>query len=155
MRASELIGVRMCEPHLEQGYLKVFGKGGKERIVPMGYECQRTLLRYIRRFRPEPALPSIDRVFLTQDGRPLQIHWLYKVVSRACKKVGIEGKRLGPHTCRHTFARNFLMNGGDLLTLQHILGHSSLDMVRRYVNLDTKDLVSQQRRFSPIDMLGS
>lgn len=154
IRASELIGLRMSDLYLGDGYLKVFGKGSKERIVPMGYKCQRTVLKYTRRFRPEPALPSINRVFLTQYGRPLQIHWLYKIVSGACKKVGLKGKRLGPHTCRHTFARSFLMNGGDLLTLQHILGHASLDMVRTYVNLDTSDLVSQQRRFSPIDMLG-
>ena len=153
IRAAELTGLRLADLYLGEGYLKVFGKGSKERIVPIGYQCQRALLKYIRRFRPEPALPSIGQVFLTQDGRPLQVNWLYKIVSRACKKAGINGRRLGPHTLRHTFARNFLMNGGDLLTLQRILGHSSLDMVRRYVSLDTDDLVSRQRRFSPMDML--
>jgi integrase/recombinase XerD len=154
IRAAELTGLRLPDLHLGEGYLKVFGKGAKERVVPIGYQCQRALIRYIRRFRPEPALPSIDHVFLTLDGKPMQINWLYKIVSRACKKAGINGKRLGPHTLRHTFARNFLMNGGDLLTLQRILGHSSLDMVRRYVSLNTDDLVSKQRRFSPMDMLG-
>ena len=153
IRASELIGLRMSDLYLDEGYLKVFGKGAKERIVPMGYQCQRALLKFTRRYRPEPAIPSISKVFLTQAGRPLRVDRLYKIVSGTCKQAGIKGKRLGPHTCRHTFARNFLMNGGDLLTLQHILGHSTLDMVRTYVNLDTSDLVSQQRRFSPMDML--
>jgi len=59
---------------------------------------------------------TVDLVFLTGDGRPLTAHRLYEIVSGVCKRAGIEGKRLGPHTCRHTFARKFLMNGGDLLT---------------------------------------
>lgn len=155
IRASELTGLRLGDLHLEEGYIKVLGKGRKERIVPLGYTSQRTLWKYLRKFCVEPALATIDRVFLTRDGQPMKIDWLYKIVSRACRGAGIDGKRIGPHTCRHTFARQFLMNGGDLLTLQRILGHSSLDVVRLYVNLDTRDLLQQQRRHSPMDVLHS
>ena len=61
-------------------------------------------------------------------------------------------KRYGPHTCRHTFARLYLSNGGDLLTLQRILGHTSLEVVPRYVNMDTRELVAEQRQHSPVDL---
>jgi site-specific recombinase XerD len=155
IRASELTGLRISDLHLEEGYVKVLGKGRKERIVPLGYTSQRTLWNYLRKFRPKPALPTIDKVFLSRDGQPMKIDWLYKIVSRACRRAGIDGKRIGPHTCRHTFARQFLMNGGDLLTLQRILGHSTLDVVRLYVDLDTRDLLKQQRRYSPMDTLYS
>lgn len=151
IRASELVGLRLCDLHLHEGWFKVLGKGGKERLIPMGYGCQRVLGRYVRRFRPQPMVPTINQVFLTRDGRLLTPHRLYEIVSGVCKRAGIQGKRLGPHTCRHTFARKFLMNGGDLLTLQRILGHSSLDVVKLYVALTTDDILSRQRRFSPMD----
>lgn len=151
IRASELVGLRLYDLHLDAGWFKVFGKGGKERLVPMGYNCQRVLWRYVKRFRPEPIVPTIDLAFLTRDGRPLTPHRLYEIVSAACQRAGIQGERLGPHTCRHTFAHKFLMNDGDLLTLQRILGHSSLDVVKLYVALTTDDILSRQRRFSPMD----
>jgi len=153
IRVSELTSLRMQDLYLTEGYFKVFGKGGKERIVPMGRTCRLALFRYVHKFRPQPALASIDNVFLTRDGRPLRADYVYKIVADACRKAGIQGKRIGPHTCRHTFAHHFLMNGGDLLTLQRILGHSSLEVVKLYVNLDTKDLLSQQRKYSPVDTL--
>jgi len=153
IRVSELTGLRMRDLYLAEGYFKVFGKGGKERIVPMGRTCRLALSRYVHKFRPRPALASIDNVFLTRDGRPLRADYVYKIVVNACQRAGIEGKRRGPHTCRHTFAHQFLMNGGDLLTLQRILGHSSLEVVKLYVDLNTNDLLSQQRKYSPIDTL--
>jgi site-specific recombinase XerD len=153
IRASELTGLKVADVNLTQGYLKVIGKGNKERIVPMGRQCQRVLHRYIGQYRPSPALPGTDNVFLTAQGYPLKQDYLYRIMAKACKQAGIQTKRPGPHTCRHTFARNFLSNGGNLLVLQRILGHTSLEMVRRYVNLQTDDLVAQQTRYSPIDMM--
>ncbi len=153
IRVTELTSLRLHDLHLAEGYFKVFGKGGKERIVPMGRTCRLALSRYLHKFRPQPALATIDNVFLTRDGRPLKADYVYKIVADACERAGIQGKRKGPHTCRHTFARHFLMNGGDLLTLQRILGHSSLEVVKLYVDLDTSDLLSQQRKYSPLDTL--
>jgi len=153
IRVSELTALKMGDLHLAEGCFKVLGKGARERIVPLGRRSRSILNKYIRRHRPEPATPRIDNVFLTLQGDPMSPGYVHKVVAAACNRAGISGKRRGPHTCRHTFARNFLLNGGNLLTLQRILGHSSLEMVRRYVSLDTRDLISQQRRFSPIDLL--
>lgn len=139
--------------HLAEGCFKVLGKGARERIVSLGRRSRSILNRYIRRYRPDPATPRIDNVFLTLQGYPISPGYVHKIIASACDEVGISGKRRGPHTCRHTFARSFLLNGGNLLTLQRILGHSSLEMVRRYVSFDTRDLISQQCRFSPIDLL--
>ena len=153
IRVSELTGLQMHDLHLAEGYFKVFGKGRKERIVPMGRTCRLALSRYVHKLRPQPALATIGNVFLTRDGRALKASYVYKIVADACERAGIQGKRKGPHTCRHTFAHHFLMNGGDLLTLQRILGHSSLEVVKLYVSLDTSDLLSQQTKYSPIDTL--
>ena len=153
LRVSEPVGMEMSALHPAQGYFKVIGKGNKERAVPLGRSCRKALLTYIRKFRPSPGLPSIDRVFLTRAGHPLRADYVYKIVAEACRQAGIQGKRLGPHTCRHTFARSFLLNGGDLLTLQRILGHASLEVVKLYVNLQTEDLLAQHWKYSPIDIL--
>lgn len=153
IRVSELVHLRMADLHLDLGYFQVLGKGRKERIVPLGRSSRRALSEYLRRYRPEPALAASDGVFLTHQGYRLRPNYVYRVVSSACRQAGIEGKWVGPHTCRHTFARNFLMNGGDLLTLQRILGHASLEIVKLYVNLQTDDLVTQQARYSPMDAL--
>ena len=153
MRVSELIGMEMKHLHLDQGYLTVVGKGDKQRAIPLGQSSRKLLVAYIRKHRPEPSLPQLDRVFLTRSGGPLRADYLYAILSDACRQVGITGKRLGPHTCRHTFARSFLLNGGDLLTLQRILGHTSLEVVKLYVNLRTEDLLAQQWKYSPMDTL--
>lgn len=153
IRVSELTGLQMHDLYLSEGYFKVFGKGGKERTLPMGRACCLAASRYVHKFRSQPALASIDNMFLTRDGRPLKTNYVYRIVADACERAGIQGKRKGPHTCRHTFARHCLMNGGDLLTLQRILGHSSLEVVKLYVDMDTNDLLSQQRKYSVIDTL--
>jgi len=153
MRVSELVNMTESGLHLDQGYLTVVGKGDKQRAIPLGRNSRKVLLRYLRRYRPEPSRPHCERVFLTRSGTPMRADYLYKVISDACRKVGIKGKRLGPHTCRHTFARSFLLNGGDLLTLQRILGHTSLEVVKLYVNLRTEDLLAQQWKYSPMDLL--
>ncbi len=153
IRVSELVNLQINDLYLEAGYFKVFGKGSKERIVPQGKSSRKALAEYVRRHRPAHALAGGDAVFLTHSGYPLTPDYVYKIVSRACREADIQAKRLGPHTCRHTFARNFLLNGGDLLTLQRILGHSSLEVVKLYVRLDTRDLLAQQWKYSPMDTL--
>ena len=153
IRVSELVGLEMQDLHIHEGFFKVWGKGGKERIVPLGLTTQKVVWKYIRKHRPEPQLPTLDKVFLSRSGLPISTQWVYKIMARASRKAGIRGVRAGPHTCRHTFARNFLANGGGLLTLQGILGHSSLEVVKLYVHLRTDDLVLQQRRYSPVDAM--
>jgi len=153
VRLSELVNLELPNLNLDQAYFKVMGKGAKERIVPIGAQVQKALWKYIHRYRPEPAHPNIQNVFLTRNGRALNANTVYRRISEYGKKAGLKGVRCSPHTFRHTFAKNFLLNGGDAFTLQKILGHSSLEVVRIYVNLASQDVQVQHRKASPVDRL--
>jgi integrase/recombinase XerC/integrase/recombinase XerD len=151
IRSGELINLKIDDISMNEGLLKVIGKGRKERIVPMGSNAQRVLQRYMFRYRPKPLNPGITNVFLSKTGGPFSENGLKLVFSRLANKSGIP--RLHAHLCRHTFATRFLINGGDIFSLQQILGHSSLDMVRNYVNLASSHIVIQHQKFSPLDRL--
>ena len=151
LRASELAGLTVSDVNLEDGMIKVYGKGNKERVVPIGAKVQRALWKYTQRYRPQPANPLCPTLFLTVAGRPITVNRLESIIEKYAKKVGIDGVRCSPHTLRHTFAISYLRNGGDVFSLQRILGHSSLEIVRIYVNLAEADIKACHRRFSPAD----
>ena len=134
-----------------QSFILAKGKGNKERVVPFGSQVRRTLRRYIMHFRPEPDAPRTGEVFLTEDGLPLTPRAVQSMLLRLSNKAKMSGTRCNPHRFRHTFAKTFLMNGGDIFSLQKILGHSSLEVVKIYVNLITSDILEQHRKFSPVD----
>lgn len=151
LRLSELTGTRMEDAHLERGYLKVMGKGAKERIAPIGGLAQKTLQKYVFHFRPEPIRSDQDFLFLTLEGRAMSANSVKLIFARLAQKSGV--RRLHAHLCRHTFATSYLTNGGDVFSLQQILGHSSLEMVRRYVSLASDQVRVQHRKFSPMDRM--
>jgi len=154
MRISELIGSQMKDLNLEGRCLKVWGKGSKERIVPFGRITQKALWRYIKFYRPEPLIPRQDMVFLTTDGRQLTKNRVETILKTYGDRAGLKGVRVSPHTFRHTGAVSFLRNGGDLFSLQRIMGHSSLEVLRGYLNLSQNDLNRVHERASPLDNLG-
>jgi len=149
LRIGELINLKMEDVHMDEGFLKVMGKGKKERIAPIGSNAQRALQRYLFRYRSNPAVPGIDNVFLSIHGDPLTENSIKLMFARLARRSGVP--RLHAHLCRHTFATRFLVNGGDVFTLQQILGHSTLEMVRHYVNLASNQVAIQHQRFSPLD----
>jgi len=151
LRMGELINLKMDDIRMNEGLFKVIGKGKKERIVPMGSNAQRALQRYLFRYRPKQAHSGIDNVFLSVVGKPLTENSIKLIFSRLAKKSRVS--RLHAHLCRHTFATRFLINGGDVFTLQQILGHFTLEMVRHHVNLATNHVAIQHQRFSPLDRL--
>jgi integrase/recombinase XerD len=149
-RASELATLKASSVDLSQRVIKVVGKGGRERQLPLGAIASRALHRY--RASVED-LRADDPFFISCRGRPLDRQYLRAVVAGYGKKVGITGVRCSPHTLRHTGAKRFILAGGDVFTLQRLLGHTSLAMVRRYVELAAVDVALQHARFSPIDSL--
>jgi len=151
MRLSELIGLQMDDIDFLQSFMLVKGKGNKERVVPFGSQVRRTLRRYIMHFRPEPDSPRTNEIFLTEDGLPLTPRAIQSMLLRLSKQAKMSGTRCNPHRFRHTFAKQYLINGGDVFSLQKILGHSSLEVVKIYVNLITSDILDQHRKFSPVD----
>jgi site-specific recombinase XerD len=151
MRVSELTGFKVEDVNLEARLVKVLGKGCRERLVPIGSRTQKAFWRYLTLCRPEPATPRYKQFFLTKDGRPLTKDRVEAIVERCCRRAGITGVRASPHTFRHTFAVMFLRNGGDVFTLQRIMGHSTLDVLRIYVNMAQADINEAHRRCSPAD----
>ena len=152
LRVSELVNIDLEDINLGEGYIKIrVGKGSKERLVPIGSFVQKMLWKYLNHSRPQPVTDKVTRLFLSGDGLPLTKNGVQQMLRRCGKRAGISGVRCSPHTLRHTFAKNYLLNGGDIFSLQRILGHSSLASVRTYLNLFAADLKNQHRRFSPVD----
>jgi integrase/recombinase XerD len=153
IRCSELTSLKVTDVKLKSRLLKVWGKGSKERLVPIGAKVQKALWKYLTRYRSEPATPHYDHVFLTRDGHPITKDRLEAIVERYGKKASITGVRVSPHTFRHTMAVMFLRNGGDVFTLQRILGHSQLEVLRGYLNLAQSDINRVHQKSSPVDNL--
>jgi integrase/recombinase XerD len=154
IRLSELSRLELPDLHLEEGVIQIRGKGDKERLVPVGNKVRQSLWRYISKYRPEPAYADIESVFLNREGLPFRAKGIYSMIVRRGQTAELEGVRCSPHTFRHTFAVNYLRNGGDVFSLQRILGHSSLVVTRMYVNLADSDIRTQHRRYGPVDQLG-
>ncbi len=153
LRCSELSDLSLDDAHIQDGYLKVNGKGNKERLVPIGALGQKVLWRYVFHFRPEPINEGHNHLFLTLDGDHLQSNAIKLLLRRWGRKANVP--RLHAHLCRHTYATTFLSyNCGDVFRLKQILGHNSLEMVNRYVHYASAQSMIQGRISSPIDRLG-
>jgi site-specific recombinase XerD len=149
LRASGLAGINLRHLNLIDGFVKVMEKGSKERIVPIGKKVCIILGAYIGNLRPEPADPNNNALFLTRNGKPITANTLKLLFSRLAKKSGV--KRLHCHLCRHTFAIDYLLNGGDIYSLKAILGHSTLDMVNEYLHFTSQQITDLHHKFSPMD----
>jgi len=150
LRLDELSGLRFENAHVEEGYLKILGKGSKERIVPLGALAQKMLWRYLFHFRPQPATELDEYLFLTLDGRHLSSNAIKLILGRWGKRGGVP--RLHAHLCRHTYATNFLTHKcGDVFRLKLILGHSTLEMVNRYVHFASAHDMMRGHVSSPLD----
>lgn len=151
LRVSEVTSLRRDQVDFHAGVLRVMGKGAKEREVPFGVTAKQALWSYIAR---RGEIPGQDLLFVNRYGGKLCRYWVEKSLRNLGRAVGIEGVRVSPHTLRHTFATQYIKNGGDAFSLQKILGHSTLDMVRVYVGLADTDVAQLHRRFSPMDRIG-
>jgi len=149
VRVSELVGMRVLDMDLREGVVLVFGKGGKERLVPLGGIAVGTLERYF-----EGVRPRLDRgagegvVFLNHRGRPMTRVAVWQIVRGAAQRAGIEGK-LSPHTLRHSFATHLLEGGADLAVVQELLGHADISTTQIYTHVDRDYLRSVHREFHP------
>lgn len=151
-RLSEVAGLKLDDVNLQEGWAKVFGKGRKEGIVPLGSKLCSDLQRYIVRYRQAPASESALFVSNRAPYRRLTKDGLASLIKTVHKQVGITGK-YGPHKLRHTMATQFISNGGDIAILRRILRHSDIKVTQRYINLVQNDVQSAHRDFSPMDHL--
>lgn len=153
LRVSELIGLKINDLFLEQGFLKVVGKGNKERIVPIGETATKHLLFYLETDRRLQANVDPDHahlVFLNRRGRKLTRVMVFLMVKDAAKAAGI-AKTVSPHTLRHSFATHLIEGGADLKAVQDMLGHESILTTEIYTHLDTEYLHATIMQFHPMN----
>lgn len=149
VRVSELVGVRIRDLHLDEAFVSVFGKGAKERLVPVGRRATGTLAIYLRETRPRlDRGKSQGRVFLNARGGPLTRMGVWKILRAHVEKAGIE-KRVTPHTLRHTFATHLLEGGADLMAVQEMLGHADISTTQIYTHVDRNYLAQEHRAHHP------
>ena len=138
LRASETIGLEVGTVDLRRDFLRAYGKGSKERIVPLGRQASIAIQRYLRSGRPAMAAGSDERaLFLNQRGGALTRQGLYKVIQGRARAVGLSEK-MSPHTLRHSFATHLLSGGCDLRSVQEMLGHADVATTQIYTHLSAQ-----------------
>jgi integrase/recombinase XerD len=149
MRVSELCGLGITDLLLSENLVRVFGKGGKERLVPIGRTVIGAVSVYLHQVRPEiDRGQSGGRVLLNARGRPLSRVGAWGIVKHATARAGIT-KRVTPHTLRHSFATHLLEGGADLRAVQEMLGHADLSTTQIYTHVDREYLRSVHKQFHP------
>jgi site-specific recombinase XerD len=138
LRISECIGLRVEDLDFDNLLLAVKGKGNKHRLVPMSQELRKILWRFVS--------DRTGYVFCTRDGKALMRRNVLKDVKRLCKAIGIPAPKRTVHAARHTMATDYIRQGGNVVKLQRILGHSSITTTMRYVHLQGQDLIEEHQR---------
>jgi integrase/recombinase XerD len=144
-RLSEALELKWTDVDFDNLLMKLHGKGGKDRIIPFSMELRKFLFRM--RMRSEHTY-----AFSTRNGRKLGSRNVLRDVTKLCQRLGIRAPERLVHALRHTFAINYLRNGGSVFHLQKVLGHSSLEMTRKYVNLMTDDLQKVHQQVSMLSV---
>ena len=148
LRMEEVVKLDINNLHLNSRYIIVDGKGNKQRTVPIGDKTCKYLIKYLRKRIPTE---KTDSLFLMASGKPITVNTIKQLFRKLKKKVNIP--RLRAHLLRHTFATKYLINGGDVYSLQQILGHTTLEMVKKYVHITHQIQVKNFKDYSPLDNL--
>lgn len=136
LRVSEAVGLKISNVYLDEGFVRVVGKGDKERIVPMG-EMAAAAVREYMAVRPDPASPQYDDIlFLNRFGKAISRVALFNMVKNQAMAAGVN-KEISPHTFRHSFATHLIENGADLRVVQEMLGHESILTTEIYTHIDS------------------
>ncbi|WP_320175587.1 site-specific tyrosine recombinase XerD [Maridesulfovibrio sp.] len=147
MRVSELINLNIEDFDPQTGVLIIFGKGSKERLVPIHYVAQNFLNQYIKDWRPA-FNPKVKNIFLNRSGKGLSRQGVWKLIKKFALEAGIK-RPISPHTFRHSFATHLLDGGADLRTVQLLLGHSDINATEIYTHIQAGRLVQLHKRFHP------
>ena len=149
LRVSELAGLSLQQIDLEQGFIRVFGKGSKERVVPVGGQAANAVTTYLVSGRPQLVKPRTgSQLFLNNRGAALSRVMLWKLVKKYAARAGIT-KKVKPHGLRHSFATHLLTGGADLRAIQEMLGHASISTTQIYTAVESKRLLDQHAKFHP------
>lgn len=150
LRVSELIGLQLSNLFFEEGFIKVLGKGNKERYVPLNPHTEKFLKLYINEVRPlqKPKEEALDTVFLNRRGSGLTRAMIFTIVKQLAAAIHLQ-KNISPHSFRHSFATHLLENGADLRVIQQLLGHGSITTTEIYMHLDRSHLAEVLETYFP------
>ncbi|MDI2588441.1 MULTISPECIES: site-specific tyrosine recombinase XerD [unclassified Psychrobacillus] len=150
MRISECLNLDLEDLHLTMGFVRVFGKGGKERIIPLGGAAIRACERYLEEARPKllKQAERTDAIFISQRGKRLTRQGIWKLLNKHVQSAGIQ-KDITPHVLRHSFATHLIENGADLRAVQEMLGHSDISTTQIYTHVSKKRLKEVYKQFHP------
>ncbi len=150
VRVSELVGLRLTQLNREAGFVRVLGKGGKERLVPLGEEACAWLARYLQEGRPTLLRRRVtDALFPTARGAAMTRQAFWHNLKRLARAAGIDARSLSPHTLRHAFATHLLNHGADLRVVQMLLGHADLSTTQIYTHVARARLQELHARHHP------
>ena len=148
-RVQELVDLDIESANLAIGYIRLTGKGKKERIVPIGRKAIEILTEYIKKVRPTLAREkTTNRLFLSRRGNPLERHTIWKKIRKYALAAGIRAP-VSPHTLRHSFATHLLSGGADLRVVQEMLGHADISTTQIYTHIDKGRLKAIHKKYHP------
>lgn len=151
LRVTELTSLTMTQVYWDDGFLRIMGKGSKERLVPLGeigIELLKTYLEYVRPFLKITGRPNASTIFVNSRGGSLSRMSVWKIVNKYAKMAGIK-KKVYPHIFRHSFATHLLEGGADLRAVQEMLGHSTIVTTEIYTHVDRSFLHQVHKEFHP------
>lgn len=150
LRVSELVGLKLFSVSLQEGLVRVMGKGDKERLVPLGEEALDWLERYTRDTRPALlAGKTSDHVFITRFGRGMTRQMFWRIIKQYAVQAGMSATSLSPHTLRHAFATHLINHGADLRVVQLLLGHADISTTQIYTHVARERLKSLHAEHHP------
>lgn len=152
LRVTELIELKISEIYWKEGFIRIIGKGNKERLVPLGKIASKHLKIYFNEIRVHQKIDSqfVDHVFINKNGRKLSRVMIFKIIKRLTEKAGIQ-KNVSPHTLRHSFATHLVEGGADLRAVQEMLGHQSITTTEIYTHLDKNYLKQNILDYHPLE----
>jgi integrase/recombinase XerD len=149
LRVSELSNLRLSDLHIDDGYIRVIGKGKKERVIPVAQDSANILKCYLDEIRPMLSEnPRLQNVFVSNRETPLCRQRLWQIIKKYTKAAGIM-KNVTPHTLRHSFASHLLQNGAPLRVIQEMLGHADIATTQIYTHVNPERLKSIHQKFHP------
>jgi len=149
IRVSELIGLKLNDVNFELGFVVVYGKGSKERVVPIGDKAKDKLLLYLRDSRPALLKGRESKaLFVTRRGAGMTRQGFWKIIKAQARRAGVT-KEISPHTLRHSFATHLLERGADLRTIQIMLGHSDISTTQIYTHVESERLKEIHKKYHP------
>ena len=149
LRLSEAVGALLENLHLDEGFIRVTGKGNKTRVVPVGAGARKAIAHYLRSGRPQLVKPKTSsHIFITVRGGPLSPSRLWQIVRERARRAGVDDP-VHPHQLRHSFATHLLGGGADLRVIQEMLGHADISTTQIYTHVDERRLKEVHRKFHP------